>query len=261
MQHVTAYAIFWLPPRLQTGAPTGMSASYRPIVRQLLSDYPGHGIDNNNTQYYQMGATTKYIHNSGRFGGAALDTSPYPASTCTDVATPGACLTDGQIRSEIKMVIALRGWPVGLSSMFLLFTASGEGSCFNSSSSICAYTYFCAYHGHIGTGATTAIIYVNEPYGEPSVCQVGEAPSPNNDPAADDAVSIASHEITEAITDPLLTAWYTAQGNDIGDLCAYDYGTSIGWDGGNANQMWNGHYYLLQQEFNNYAGGCTQVGP
>lgn len=261
MPHVTTYAIFWIPPTLQTGATTGVSADYRPLLKQFLTDYPGHGIDNNSTQYYQVGASTTYIHNVGHFGGAALDTSPYPASQCTDAATPGACLTDDQIRNEIKKIIALKGWPVGLSSMFLLFTASGEGSCLSSSSSVCAYTYFCAYHGHIGTGATTAIIYGNEPYGDPGVCQISGAPSPNGDPAADDAMSIASHEMTEAMTDPLLNAWYTAQGNEIGDLCAYNYGSSLGWDGGNANQMWNGHYYLLQEEFDNFAGGCVQVGP
>lgn len=261
MPHIITYAIFWMPPTLQTGAATGMSSAYQPLLRQFLADYPGHGIDNNNTQYYQTGATPTYIHNAGHFGGAALDTSPYPASQCNDTATPGACLTDAQIRKEIRKIIALKGWPVGISKLFLLFTSSGEGSCLSGSSSLCAYTYYCAYHGYIGTDPATTIIFGNEPYGEPSVCQIPGEPSPNGDPAADDAASIASHETTEAMTDPLLNAWYSAQGNEIGDLCAYNYGTPIGWDGGHANEMWNGHYYLLQQEFDNHAGKCVQVGP
>jgi hypothetical protein len=260
MPHVTTYAIFWIPPRLQTGASTGVSANYRPLVKRFLNDYPGHGIDNNNTQYYQSAATTTFIRNAGHFGGAITDTSPYPTSLCSDPATPGACLTDGQIRSEVKKIVTLKGWPVGLTSMFLVFTANGEGSCTSASSSVCAYTYYCAYHGHIGTGAS-AIIYGNQPYADPSVCQIPGAPSPNNDPAADDEISIASHEMTEAITDPMLNAWYTAQFNEIGDLCAYNYGSSLGWDGGNANEMWNGNFYLVQQEFDNFAGGCVQVGP
>ncbi len=28
-----------------------------------------------------------------------------------------------------------------------------------------------------------------------------------------------------------------------------------------ANEMWNGDFYLLQQEFDNHVGGCVQVGP
>ena len=81
-------------------------------------------------------------------------------------------------------------------------------------------------------------------------------------------LSTTSHEITEAQTDPLLDAWYTAgsSGFEIGDLCAYDYGHLQGWDGGKANQNWNGHFYELQAEFDNEAyatlgDGCSQVGP
>lgn len=28
-----------------------------------------------------------------------------------------------------------------------------------------------------------------------------------------------------------------------------------------SSQMWNGNFYLLQQEFDNFANGCVQVGP
>jgi hypothetical protein len=263
MQSVTTFAIFWIPAALQNGAPTGMSPTYRPILKRLLTDYPGHGINNNSTQYSQVIGTTTYIHNAGKFGGAFLDTSPYPASGCADPATPGNCLTDAQIRKEIKRVIALNGWPVGFSHMFLLFTSKGEGSCINSSNANCAYAPpggYCGYHGHIGAVATTAIIYSNEPYGEPSACQVPLAPSPNGDPAADDAATVASHELTEATTDPLLNAWFTSMGNEIGDLCAYNYGP-LAWDSSAANEMWNGNFYLLQQEFDNHVGDCVQVGP
>jgi len=52
---------------------------------------------------------------------------------------------------------------------------------------------------------------------------------------------VATHELTEAITDPLLNAWYDAALNEIGDLCAYQYGTNT-WDSARANQMWNGHF-------------------
>jgi hypothetical protein len=141
----------------------------------------------------------------------------------------------------------------------MLFTSSGEGSCFDAHSTSCAYTQYCAYHGAFKIG-TTPVIYANEPYGNLSTCQIQGAPSPNNDPVADAAATSASHELTEAITDPLLNAWFTAQGNEIGDLCAYNYGRAT-WDSGKANQMWNGHFYLLQQEYNNHTRSCLQVGP
>ena len=87
----------------------------------LLADYPFHGIDNNNTQYFQtVGSTTTYILNAGSFGGFAVDTSPYPASGCTDSFTLGNCITDAQIQAEIQKVMASKGWTGGLKNQFLL---------------------------------------------------------------------------------------------------------------------------------------------
>jgi hypothetical protein len=266
MPNVTTYAIFWVPPKLQDGTPTGMSPNYRPILKKFLMDYPAHGIDNNNTQYYQhISGITTYIHNAGKFGGAFVDTSHYPASGCTDSARPGGCLTDHQIQNEIKKVMALAGWTGGLNHMFLLFTSDGEGSCFTAASTTCAYVTsisnpgYCAYHGFFST-ATSTVIYGNEPYGDLSVCQASSIPSPNGDAVADAAASTASHELTEATTDPLINAWYDASGFEIGDLCAYTYG-SYTWGSSNANEMWNGDLYVLQMEYDNHAGGCVQVGP
>ncbi len=155
--------------------------------------------------------------------------------------------------------------------MFLLFTSSGEGSCL--SSGTCAYSQYCAYHSYFVNASAQDVIYGNEPYGNPTYCQVGGAPTPNGDAAADTAATAASHELTEAITDPLLNAWYTSTGEEIGDLCAYYYGY-IGWDSGKANEHWNTHYYLVQTEYDNYLQGsylvvsgvngpygCFNVGP
>ena len=72
---------------------------------------------------------------------------------------------------------------------------------------------------------------------------------------------LPSHEITEATTDPELNAWYdTANGEEIGDLCAWNFGTPT-WDGGLANQKWNAHFYDLQLEYNNHTASCVRLGP
>jgi hypothetical protein len=256
---VAAYAIFWIPPALQNGGATTLSASYQTVQTNLLKDYAGHGLDNNNTQYYQTTTGPKlYIQNKGSFGASFIDTSAYPPSGCSDSATPGNCITDAQVQTEILKVMAIKGWTGGLNKMFLLFTSSGEGSCFDSTNAACAYTQYCGYHSFIS--GTTPVIYSNEPFGNTTVCQVLGAPSPNSNPAADSAATVASHELTEATTDPELNAWFSAQGNEIGDLCNFNYGTNT-WDSGKANQMWNGHFYELQREFDNHAGGCVQVGP
>jgi hypothetical protein len=262
MQTAKLYSIFWVPPTLQNGRLTSIPLHYAQLQVGLLVDYPFHGIDNINTQYYQIvGSTTTYILNAGSFGGFAVDSSPYPASGCTDSFTPGNCITDAQIQAEIQKVMASKGWTGGLNNMFLLYTSSGEGSCTDATSTSCAYTLYCAYHGSIGT--SPPIIYANMPFGDLSACQRPGTPSPNGDPVADEVTSTASHEVSESITDPLLNAWFTAQGNENGDLCAYNYGVNT-WTSmvtNDANEMWNGHFYEVQQEFDNHTSGCVQVGP
>lgn len=280
MGAVDTYAIYWQPPTLQDGSPTSMSPSYRSVLNTMLRNYSGHGIDNNNTQYYSnclqvtdvnvLGGGTStnnysclsifnfdyYIPNAGSLRASYTDTTLYPLSGCPG---GGNCISDTQIRAEIQRVMNLNGWTGGLNKMFLLFTSKGEGSCFGS---YCAYSYYCAYHSDINN-AGTAIIYGNEPYGEPAYCQAPGTPSPNNDAAADTAATAASHELTEAITDPLpsaLPAWQTASGEEIGDLCAYNYGTNT-WDSGKANQMWSGAFFEVQTEYDNHTSSCVQVGP
>ncbi len=259
---VTPYAIFWAPAKLQSGGTTSIPTQYHNIQALMLGDYMGHGLDNNNTQYSQVSGTTKsYILNRG--GGAITftDTDAYPASGCSDSATPGDCITDAQLQTEIQNVMTKNGWTGGLGKIFMVFTSSGEGSCFNSSSSTCAYVQYCAYHGFFLNGSTP-VIYANIPFADPSVCQEPGTPSPNGNVDADEVASTASHELTEAITDPELSAWFTAQGNEIGDLCAYNYGTFT-WTGpkATANEMWNGRFYALQMEYDNHTLGCVQVGP
>ena len=264
MHRLKIYEIFWSPDTLQTGDSTGFSPNYFEVQTKLGDLYNGHGIGNNNTQYFQtINGKTTYVRNQGDLAGVAVDTSPYPVSGCNDAFTPGNCITDAQIRTEILKVIRQEQWKVGLDSIFLLYTSSGEGSCFDQSGNTCAYSSYCAYHSFISPSSgkrEDTVIYGNEPYGNTAFCQVPGVPSPNNDPDADTASTATSHEVTEAATDPLLDAWFTAQGNEIGDLCAYNYGLNT-WDGGLANQQWSGHFFELQTEFNNHVSACTQIGP
>ena len=50
------YAIFWIPAKLQNGQATTLTAKYQAVAKQMLADYPYHGISNNSTQYYSTKA-------------------------------------------------------------------------------------------------------------------------------------------------------------------------------------------------------------
>ena len=261
MPSTTFYQIFWLPStgKLQNGGATGFTTLYQSRLTTLAGRWAGHPLDAVLGQYYQaVGTTTRTYHLPiGSLAATYVDTHAYPASGCTDTATPGNCITDAQLEAEIASVMATNGWTGGNNKLFLVYTSSGEGSCFDNTNASCAYTQYCGYHSFFTQG-TTNVIYANLPYGEPTVCSA--ASTFPNDQYTDSAASVASHEISEAVSDPLLNAWYTASGNENGDLCAYQYGT-LDWDAGKANQFFSGYYFLLQMEYDNHQAGCVKLGP
>jgi hypothetical protein len=258
--YVQIYTIFWNPGKLQNGGWTGYSPKYVTINYYAAALYGGHGLQNIATQYYQTSGPPAFVQNVGWIAGYYYDTSPFPASGCTDSLTPGNCITDAQIQAEIARVMAVNGWTGGMSKIFLLVTSSYEGSCFDSSSVSCAYTQYCAYHSYFMQGSTP-VIYANQPYANVNGCLGSGQTAPNHD-AGDMSANTASHEISESITDPLLNAWFDSSGNEIGDLCNFTFGTNT-WAGPSAagNQMWSGLVFELQQEWDNNAGACASAGP
>jgi hypothetical protein len=259
------YVIYWQPSTLQDGSATTISAGYKSIETALVRNYTGHSLSAINTQYYQGSAPKTYIGGNGMLAASITDASPYPVSGCA--ASIGAnCITDAQLQAHVSAVMTAHGWTGGLNNMFLVFTSKGEGSCFDTTVYLCSTEtanvtpYFCAYHSHFSSSPD--IIYTNQPFGNPNYC-LGSGKQPNlrlGGAEADPATTAASHEISEAITDPLLNAWYDSSGNENGDLCAYSYGVN-GYDAGLANQLWGGVYFELQQEWNNHTTSCTQGAP
>ena len=266
MPRLNIFAIFWKPAALQNGNPAKFPNGYTQILKNFVEDYVGHGIHNNNTQYYQtIEGVTTYVSglllSAGGIGSKTAsytDTEPYPAAGCTDVANPGNCITDAQIETELQRVMALKGWTGGLDKVYVIFTPVGEDSCFDAAGQECSSNFYCSYHSYIP--GSPNIIYANLPYQEPSFCELPGYTSPNNNPAADTVADDLGHEVSESVTDPLIDAWYDDEGNEIGDLCETSYGTAS-YDGGLANQSWNGHFYELQEEFDNQTGTCVLIGP
>jgi hypothetical protein len=253
------YVIFWEPNKLQDGSSATVSAAYNSTIQQYFKDVSGSGLYNNNTQYYQiLHGIKKNIVNKSKLAGSWVDTAAYPSGGCTDPTTGINCVTDAQLRAEVTHAMAVNGWTAGATKMFYVFTSKGEGSYFNLAGY--AFQAYCAYHYNFGK-----TIYANMPYGAtpisgyPNGVCVTASQFPN-DRDADITINVTSHEQMEAVTDPYpFTGWNSSTG-EIGDLCAWNFG-SVGLDGGKANEQMNGHFYLLQQEWSNAHNGCVQTGP
>jgi hypothetical protein len=244
-------------------------ASYQNLINQYLTDVGAASGSTDNvysvaTQYSDGSGNVQY---GSSFGGSYDSKDPLPANGCDDGADT-YCLTDTQLQNEIQSVLTAKGWHGGLSHLFVLMTPAGVGSCFDGVSNECSTNTFCAYHGAFTDSSNEDVIYANEPYEGPSTgvpigaCTDFSQGFPN-DPDSDTTISTISHEQNEAITDPLPftnTAWLSADGSEIGDLCAFGFGPARGGTPGVDawNQLIHGDKYDLQGEWSNADDGCVQ---
>ena len=223
----TSYTIFWRP------SGTVMSPKYATLMDRYLSDAGGSGIYGMATVY---NGSNGYVQNQSTFGGTWTDTTPYPKP-----------LTARDLREEIATAIKANGWPTGLTSQFFLFTAKGAIKAVN----------YCAYHSYFNLNGNKndPVVYAFVPYvGYENGCDPPYGISPNDDVASDGSIESVEHEQMEAVTDPLLNAWYDPHWGEIGDICIFGFGVPTGKNG--ANAALNRHPYFLQELWSQPMQGC-----
>jgi hypothetical protein len=257
----TNYTLYWDP----SGAPeypAGYQAGIDRYFEDLAHDSGGLlNTDSILTQYSGNGEIANY---DSHFGGALIDTNPYPASGCTAAPT---CLTDSQIRAEILGYVESHKLPIDRQHEYFLLTPQGVESCMEAAGKSCSdgtvHRVYCAYHGFIQAGPAP-LIYANDPYVDGLGCDVGEE-HPNGNASDATIAGGLAHEHSESVTDPELNAWYDAKGNEVADKCrtlkaTTEYGEPLGRapNGSNYNQLINGDEYLYQQIWSNAAGECRQ---
>jgi hypothetical protein len=252
MRTNTTYAIYWVPPG------QSVAAGYESDIDRYLSDVAAASGSQTNvysvaTQYYD---STGWISYQSTFGGSDIDTDPFPANGCND-GVDSICLSDQQIQAEIAKVIAAKSWPVGPDSLFMLMTPNGVGSCADALGQQCSTNYYCAYHDSFSLDGQP-VIYANEPYDATIAgCDPGSSPNHND---ADATINTISHEQNESITDPWGNAWMDPDGDEIADICAWDFGKARGGTAGvdEYNQVINGDHYWLQEDYSDAGSVCRQ---
>jgi hypothetical protein len=256
MRSSKTYAIYWAPRGFS------MASGYQSTIDRFFADAADDSGRSSNvystlTQYYD---TTGDIAYKQTFGGSTVDSRAFPASGCPLYSSLESCLTDAQVRAEVRRVAKAKGWNSGFPNAFFLFLPKATGTCFDAAGRDCAFIDFCAYHGYAGT-MSNPTVYANQPYAEimPAACGSGERPNDND---ADSTLNAASHEHREMTNDPLLNAWFDRRGFEGSDKCAYNFGAPLGIapNGDLYNQLINGHPYYLQEEWSNASDGCVQRG-
>jgi hypothetical protein len=261
----TNYAVYWAP----SGAPeypAGYKQGLNTFFEDLANDSGGTAnVESVSAQYND--AAGQFARYQSHFGGALIDTDPYPANGCK--AAP-ICLTDAQLRGELTKFVKAQGLATDLAHEYFLLTPPTVEDCFQPGGRECSAGavngFYCAYHGAIRVPGGV-LVYSNDPYvtGNPG-CDDGN--HPNNSPSDGAIEGGLSHEHNESVTDPEPNNAWTdigGSGGEIGDKCrtfeaSSEYGTALGTaeDGAKYNQLINGHDYWYQQEWSNQTNQCLQ---
>jgi hypothetical protein len=252
---LTITPIFWQPSGYSFPAhfETVVDGYIKNVAAASGSSDNVYSVD---TEYYDKtnGVRTLVTYNF-KAGAPIVDTDALPANGCTPGSGETACITDDQLRTELTKVLSSHGLPSGLAHFYPVFfapkveTQDRDGT--NSLSG------FCGYHRSYGSSANPTV-YSVEPFDITSGgCDQGQAP--NGSVAADGSIDTFSHELNEAITDPVNgSAWTDKSGNEMGDMCGV-YGEPLGHTnpsdpkGSEYNQIINGGKYYTQAEFSNLA--------
>lgn len=169
--------------------------------------------------------------------------------------THGNHPVNGDVRSIVDDAISSGSLPADPNAVYFVLTSSDvdEGSGFCSQ--------YCGWHSYANrNGSAVKFSFV----GDSARCNgsCGSAASPNGNASADAMASIIYHELSEAVTDPLINAWFDGSGAENGDKCAWKFGTTYRTgNGGLANVRLGNRDYLLQSNWLNAGGGsCVLAG-
>jgi hypothetical protein len=250
-------AVYWANGAIYRGGPQpgafGPGADDGSLVGAFLRGLGG-------SPYYAINTT--YTDQGGLAVANRVDYTQFWAAD-VGVPAPGAVASDADMLALLEQGFATGRLVYDAGTVYAVFTAGSVnlGGGFGSQ--------YCAYHswGSVTVaGRSVTVLYAAMPYDwyRADVCSSGAAPANGAyDPAADAEVSTLAHELEEAATDALGSAWYDRNGYENADKCAWTYGATYQTAaGGVANMRVGGYDFLVQRNWANAGpGGCYVAWP
>jgi hypothetical protein len=214
-----------------------------PAAQDLIRDW-AMGIGG--SPYFQIN-TSKSVSGYPISGNVSF----IPTSNETTDTGTKTRLRDADIQSIVNNAINSGRLPYDSNGVYFVVTSSNV----NEQSGFC--TRYCGWHtyGNL-TAGRVRYSFVGNAARCLNAC-AAQSVSPNNNPGIDGAISVLSHELEEATTDPDLNAWYDSSGYEDADKCAWTFGHAQYQvaNGSWANMAFGGHNWLIQR--NLYKSGSS----
>lgn len=237
------------------------------IVTDFVSNLGGSPYFNINTTYYDYGAGgPNPVRNRVTFAGSITDNYSY-----------GTALTDSDVGNIIQDAVVSGKFPLDQNGVYLVLASADV----DETSGFC--TLYCAFHGYqpvniqapLGRSQRSpySVNLIGGFVGAPGRCPYGcsaQFPlTPNDDFNGDTMVSSIAHELSESVTDPLLTGWINAplgrkspnySGIENGDLCSWTFNPYFPAPNGSYYNLKLGNrLYLSQRIWVNALGGYCSM--
>jgi hypothetical protein len=238
-------------PLHRPGAPAAAAAAAAPLLTyrngplltavQVFTTFwgsawnqaPNSDLMSNINAFFDFILSSQLIDQLGEYSvaGQTIGHGSRVGSTVLISPEPAASVNDSAIRNLLQQEINAGKLPAtNANTLYFVYLPQGVKVVDGGSASC---KDFCGYHDMFGNNVYYAVM----PYPGCSGCTGGLA-------ALDALTSTSSHELCEAITDPIPgQGWYDDNNGEIGDICAWK-----------TRKLGN---YTIQLEWSNKAGSCA----
>jgi hypothetical protein len=239
------YLIFWIDASFQRPSP-----KYVSLVEQFVNDMGRSSFYANLVQYRNGFG----LHPTGaRLAGTFIDTHPFPSRLVAARNAPNyKSLKNNRTataawRQEVQKVADSRKWSTqNYHNLFILLPTM---------------SWDCGSHSYLTINQLQGSPYAVVPYpytNRRELCALTQQ-SPNQDHSADITINNISRQIMAASSNPYGNGWSSSNG-DIASKCHFISRATID-PKTKGNVIWQGHTYLIQEEYDNYRHGCVLKGP
>jgi hypothetical protein len=208
-------------------------------MKDFYVGYGGSGYAGTNGEYYDGSGTVVTGAGAISYGTELVDLS----------ATPRRIPSTSEVLNEVCTALSRGGVAPSANGYYPVYVDIPRG-----------HAQYCAWHSHGPCGGTDVQFGLVLKLDGDAGCDPGDDTSTHTQ-GLEAIANVSGHELSEAVTDPDLNAWYDSSGAENSDKCAWSFSgqrVTLGGSSWKIQGNWSNAAYDAQSGFANSSGqkGC-----